>query len=1269
MSRYGFMTEEIDTTTSKYSFMTEEEPSRLSSFMDKVARAKETVFPETFEKPKEELLSPKDLGPIREALGAPAEVEPSWYEREIAEPARGISLRHIPEHFKPKPTPVEQIPQFTGFQAAEAATTAVPAPTPPRDTTMRAPEAGEMEPPESPEMREAIEKQPGLGKKWLKQAVGIALFFKEPGEMLGKSMGVVKVPVSGKLVPVPKPTKETAKIAWDILKSIPIASMQQGVMLSELQDPLKAFVTTPEGRMTKQSAITYFVEHLPEQLATGAMTAGILSGIGGKITKLKAGKPTPVAKPTLVEEPSVGALQARQAELLEGAKVEVPAVTPKVEVPEPTGTVKLSKAGQDAIRKELDQPTLTPAKRKSFEQSLKEAETGRFDEKALSIAEEAIVSDRVITDVEHAGMVRKAAQLMDQKDYHLTEASKLIEVGNERSGAVERSRANAIAEQIEILTDGSRQGGRELGRAMSIRRIELNRHTYDIASITQQARAAKGSKLTTKEHTRYDKLAKEHTTLEKKMAEVEAENARLLTKQEELVANLVAKNEVVKVGRVKRTAESKANILSDRANIKKQLTELGFRVNDVSGVTAEGAYLVGRLATTYIKEGALTLKDVVAKVLEDLPQLTEYDVYRSLAAKNPKAQKRARLDVTKRIRQLKTQARLLADIEKVEKGVFEPRRTKAQQLPEIKGLQKKLRELRDAAYRSDIDAAKLEKALRTIAELEDHLANHTRAVRKGKPLETAELTAVKEKMKRLRSEMKVVDEMARLDEQLRTGEFEVKQRPTPKLTPEMERAQVMLKRKRREIRVAINDMAPIGAKGVGVEAINTARTLKATADMSGTLRQGLILTTMGMIRRPILTSKRFGQSVKATFSKYTAEQIDFALRNDPMYYLMERAKLELTELAGKVTGKEEMFMAKVIEKVPVVGEIVKASNRHMTTYLNLIRKDAFMQFVKNHPNATRTELTAWADVINIFSGRGNLGKFGGAANILSAFVFAPRFAVSRVQAPFMAIKYWKLPRVRAEAAKHLAATAGLGATLLTLADLAGYEVGLDPREADFGKIRVGDTRIDIFAGMQQPMRVAIRIALAGTDRAGLTGHELTKFEKLEIRDLEDQLKIAKATGTPSEVEEFEKKIRSIKEPYGQRIDPLDLIGRFSAFKVAPSVSVPREFLTGETAVGEPTTPTETMLRAMTPMVLESMHEAFKKEGWNHAILAGGLEFFGAGVSTYADNESRIRRDMRSLIKDGDLGGAYDKMWEWNIENPGDIISEDWYDKILLQETE
>ncbi|KKL63240.1 hypothetical protein LCGC14_2177080 [marine sediment metagenome] len=445
---------------------------------------------------------------------------------------------------------------------------------------------------------------------------------------------------------------------------------------------------------------------------------------------------------------------------------------------------------------------------------------------------------------------------------------------------------------------------------------------------------------------------------------------------------------------------------------------------------------------------------------------------------------------------------------------------------------------------------------------------------------TPELAALQAKIRGLRQEMRVEDTLADLQEQLRTGDFRVpERRPPAHTTPQLERNQIALRRARRRWRDAIERMAPPTVHRVIGETTGFLRTMKATADMSATLRQGFLLSA----RRPVTALKTFGKAARAFFSEFSADQIDNAIRQHPNQLIRDRAKLTLTERGGKLSSREEIFASTVAERVPVIGAVVRASERSMTTTLNLLRVAAFDQFLELHPNATTDELRAWANWVNVATGRGDLSRLSGAANELAIVFFAPRFAVSRIQSPFMVFKVWRQPRVRKEVSKDYAAVVAVGLTALGLAALAGLKVGLDPRESDFGKIRIGDTRIDIWGGVQQPVRLLTRIMLGLTDRTGLTGKHLTKSEK--------------------------------------EINPLELLGRFTAFKIAPSVSIPLELYRSKTAVGEETTPSETAIRSILPMVFEDVYEAYQ-EGLSRAVLAGGSAFLGLGVATFGDDPQR-----------------------------------------------
>ena len=260
---------------------------------------------------------------------------------------------------------------------------------------------------------------------------------------------------------------------------------------------------------------------------------------------------------------------------------------------------------------------------------------------------------------------------------------------------------------------------------------------------------------------------------------------------------------------------------------------------------------------------------------------------------------------------------------------------------------------------------------------------------------------------------------------------------------------------------------------------NVPRALVSSIDMSAALRQGRILATY----KP----KQWGSAFKEMFSywgnifKENPEKFFEEAMNDiakrPTFKIMEDSGLYLTDLTESgfgLSGKEERFMSNLAEKIPLVGRnLVKPSERAYVGFLNKARADVFddiaNQYIKGGitPENDPEIFKSLANFINTISGRGNMPKaLGGNASVpaLNAVFFSPKFLASRIQLLNPAW-YIKQPApVRKEAMKSILGFVGSGLSLLGLAKLGGAEVEADPRSTDFGKIKIGNTRYDVWAG-------------------------------------------------------------------------------------------------------------------------------------------------------------------------------------------------------------
>jgi len=276
------------------------------------------------------------------------------------------------------------------------------------------------------------------------------------------------------------------------------------------------------------------------------------------------------------------------------------------------------------------------------------------------------------------------------------------------------------------------------------------------------------------------------------------------------------------------------------------------------------------------------------------------------------------------------------------------------------------------------------------------------------------------------------------------------------------------------------------------ETINIPRALMATADVSAGFRQGIFIAA----RRPKQFAKEFIRQFKYLTSEKAYKNLKADIVTDVDYPIMKKNGLALADLQHGLSAKEEAFMSTWAEKIPGIGKITRASQRAYTGLLNKLRFDYYKDFLKKADELGITDEKYFKDAaefVGAATGRGGLGNFERSAVALNAVLFSPRLMISRLKL-LNPIYYAKLhPEVRKEALKSLFSFAGATMGVLTLAKMAGAEVGADPRSADFGKIKIRDTRIDIMGGFQQYIRMAAQIT-SGKYVSSTTGKEITLGE-------------------------------------------------------------------------------------------------------------------------------------------------------------------------------
>jgi hypothetical protein len=530
--------------------------------------------------------------------------------------------------------------------------------------------------------------------------------------------------------------------------------------------------------------------------------------------------------------------------------------------------------------------------------------------------------------------------------------------------------------------------------------------------------------------------------------------------------------------------------------------------------------------------------------------------------------------------------------------------------PVIKKLQKELTDARLEYFKADIDAEKIARAVKKIDQLQSDLDNGIRRKKKNPREIPQELQNLETKVKELTEEMNITEEFADLNEQIKTGNIlEPKKREKKKISPRLQKKQIEIAKKKAEIRKIVDAMTPWTLGKGAKEVAATAKAIAATADLSFTFRQNFWQVGANLLFHPVKTTSIIGRSLTAFVSENSSDEIANGIRNLDNYELYETYGLPILDATIPDAGSE-VFTGRMIEKFPVIGQVMRMSNRHAVTIGNLFRTSAFDQFLADNPNATPEELHAIADYIAKSTGLGDLSALNPfTVEVLNGLMFSPKFVVSTFQTPLAIVKYRKLPRVRKQIAGDMVKTVATGNLMLFLAYLAGAEVEWkDPESANWGKMVWGNTRFNIWGNYQSAARLITRI---GTGR----------FTKEKLRDY----------------------------------NPYEIMSQFLIYKASPAVSIPVELGRSRTAVGEEVTWNETLLRSLFPLVVHDIKDAWEIEGGKRAAIVGVLAIFGVSVSTYRDSESVTRRKIKKYRKAGEREKANLIWTEYNQANPENRI--------------
>lgn len=363
--------------------------------------------------------------------------------------------------------------------------------------------------------------------------------------------------------------------------------------------------------------------------------------------------------------------------------------------------------------------------------------------------------------------------------------------------------------------------------------------------------------------------------------------------------------------------------------------------------------------------------------------------------------------------------------------------------------------------------------------------------------------------------------------------------------------------------------------------LNIPRTMMSTLDMSIPLRQGIVV----LPHSPKRFAEGFKSMFKYAFDEKAYDDLILDIQSRPTYQMMKDSGLSLTGV-GELSAREESFASNLVEKIPGFGKLTKMSNRAASGFLNKVRADVFDDLVKSAKAAGATDdpriIENIAEFVNNATGRGGMNSsLEKASEVLNATFFSPRLMASRFNM-LNPMYYMKLdPFTRKEALKAAAGLVGGGLTTLGLANAAGAEVGTDPRSADFGKIKIGNTRYDIWGGFQQYAVLLSRLA---------TGEMVSSTTGKEFKLGEGYKPTTRA----------------------------DIIQRFFESKTAPIASLALGMARGQNALGEEFKLAPELADRFIPMLAQDIADLSHDKGFVLGPLMATPGFFGVGSQTYTD---------------------------------------------------
>jgi len=408
---------------------------------------------------------------------------------------------------------------------------------------------------------------------------------------------------------------------------------------------------------------------------------------------------------------------------------------------------------------------------------------------------------------------------------------------------------------------------------------------------------------------------------------------------------------------------------------------------------------------------------------------------------------------------------------------------------------------------------------------------------------------------------------------------------------------------RRKIHQRIQDLKPLTIMQKVMEPIHFQRAAFFGMDFGQVLQHG----KMVLVSHPLLSIKNLPQMFKSFASEGAAHKADKAIEDHPLAPLAYRAKLSLSTDYGSNVSKEEYFQGHFAHRMPGIKHFARA----FRVFLNAVRFQSFVTAVNSWTiggEATDAEARIIANFINVTTGRGAIpDKIVSAVNASSVLVNAARYQTSRAQfiigQPLWGVfgSHRGSAKARAWVAKEYARTIigwALYQGMLYSAFYLWWEqsgedeekkpkIEANPLSSDFGKIRIGNTRIDTTAG------IGPWITFMSRSVRGMTKQRDGDIVPIRGKDV----------------------------PYGGHAWDYFAFN-FARNRMAPAPGAIVDGLRGTTPDGQEATLMRLLQQNFVPLGPRSVYDAMREEGLDKGSVLGAMAMFGEGVSVWEDREQQ-----------------------------------------------